>query len=118
MDAVLNCQQLLLQEDQSSSTSHSTVSAGTLKDDRNLPAKQNTSAARDLFMQRGEQLRSGCGDIASQDEQFGVEYVEKAYQSRSERLESEIQNATRTGVAVRCSLKDGLGAGSSAGIVE
>ena len=118
MDPVLYCQQSLLQEDQPGGAGNSTVSACTLKNDRHLPAQQHAGAARDFFMQRGEQLRSSCGNVAPQDEQFGIEHVEKTYQSGGERLESEVQHAACTGVAVRCCLKDRLGAGSSAGIVD
>src|SRR5208282_6385592 len=97
---------------------HSPVPACILKNDRHLPPQQNTGAARDLFMQRGKQLWSGCGDVAPQNEQFGIEYVEKAYQRGGERLESQVQHATRTGVALRSCLKDSLGTGNPAGIVE
>ena len=84
MDPVLNFQQSLLQEDQPRGAGNSPVPDRTLKNDRHLPPQQHAGAARDLFMQWGEQLRSGCGDIAPQDEQFGIEYVQKAYQRGGE----------------------------------
>jgi hypothetical protein len=58
----------LLKEDEPRGTGNSPVSASSLKNDRYLPTQQNTRAARDLFMQWGQQLRSGCGDVATQDE--------------------------------------------------
>jgi hypothetical protein len=68
MAPVLNCQQSLLKEDEPRGTGNSPVPASSLKNNRYLSTQQNTRAARDLIMQWGQQLRSGCGDVATQDE--------------------------------------------------
>ena len=118
MDPALNCQQSLLQKDQSRGAGNASVPACTLKNDRYLPSQQNTGAARDLFMERGKQLWTCCDNVAAQDEQFGIEHVEEAHQGGGERLESEIQYSTRAGVALRRRPKDGFGAGNPAGRVR
>src|SRR5580698_8826657 len=114
----LNCQQSLLQENESRSAGNSSVSACALKNDWNLSPKQNVGAARDLFVQRGKQLRSGCRYVPAEDEQFGIEHVQEAYQRGSERFESDIQHATGARVALGGRLKDSFRARNPAGIID
>jgi len=108
----------LLKEDDPCSTGNSPVPACSLKNDRYLPAQQNTGTTRDLFMQPGQQLRSGCGDVATQDEEFRIEHVQEAYQRRGQRFESEVQHASRARVALGCRLKNSFRTRNPAGMVK
>ena len=118
MDPALNCQQSLLQKDQSRGAGNSTVPARSLKNDWYLPPQQNTGAARDLFMQWRKKLRTCRGDVATQNEQLGIEHVQEAYQRGRKRLESEVQHAPRARVALCRRLKDSLGTGNPASFVN
>jgi hypothetical protein len=114
----LDGEQSLLQEYEPGRASNSAIADRILQHNRNLPSQQDAGAPGDLVLYAGNQLLpSGC-NVPTQNEQLRIEYVQEAYQSGGQRLESEIEYATGTGIAIGRRLKNRFSAGNASGHVQ
>src|SRR2546430_1818318 len=104
-----NCQQSLLEKNQTCRAGNAAIANGFLKYDWNLAAQQYPGPPRDFVLYGSDQLRSGRGDVAAQDENLGIESVEKAHKGGSQVLQRAIHDIARAFISVGGSAKDGLG---------
>jgi len=63
-------------------------------------------------------LRTGSGDVASQNQQLWIEGMQEAHDRGSQVVEGAIQDAPGALVSVGCGTKDGLCAWRLAGAVS
>jgi hypothetical protein len=104
-----NCQQTLLQKDQPRSSRDPAIADSFLKYNRNLPAQQCFCAPRDFVLNRSDQLRSGSGYVASQDENLRIEGVQDAHQRSPKILQCPVDYIARALVSTSGCTEDGLG---------
>ena len=65
------------------SSRDASIADSLLKYNRNLPAQQCFCAPRDFVLNRSDQLRSGSGYVASQDENLRIESDYSAHMHRA-----------------------------------
>src|ERR1700719_3182403 len=103
-----NRQQTLLEEDQPRSAGNATIAHDLLKHNWNLAAQHSLRPLGDFVLYRSDQCRSGCGDVASEDENLRIENVHEAYYGGCQVLQGAINYITRAFVSFSGSSENGF----------
>src|SRR5712664_2487807 len=106
--SISNCQETLLQKNQSGRSGNTTVADSFLKHNRHVAAQQNLCPLRDFVTNRSDQLRSGSRDVASQDENLGIEDVQEIHDRGREIFQRPIDDTARALVSLGCGAENGL----------
>src|SRR5713101_7017116 len=105
---VSNDQQILLQKDQTRGSGYTAEADEFLKYNRNFPPQQGPCSASDFVLNRSDQLRPGSHDVASQDENLGIERMQKAHQGGSQILQCSINDIACAFIPIGSSTEDRL----------